>query len=464
MQINIKQDWTVGRLVRLQRKQILRVNHEYQRGLRWTQVQKCMFIDSIFRGYSIPAFYFHLKETSDEDITNTFYDVVDGQQRIDAIYSYCEGAFPLLDPSSETDFKFPNFAKDSPCPWGGKRFDDLTDDLKEELKSQNIVVYEIVTNDENPIRDLFIRLQGGTPLTPQDKRDSWPGNFTEFVLRIGGKKEVDKWPGLPLFRENIKGNESRRRQLTAQAFMLFWTMKKEKKFCDIQSMNIDEFYHAQVGFDVKSEEARRFETICQRLYSAFSGKPKITGHYLIHLVLLIDSLLDEYVSGWENRVASKLIEFEGRRRSATEANRNRRSSEYEKYYTEYGQWTQTRSDSGTTIRRRHAFFVQEMLILLAPKKLDSRRAFTELQRSTVFFRDLEVCQWCRMNGRSERVSWDEADIHHVIPHSAGGPTSLDNAVLVHRKCHPKSAEDVKKFHDWREEEDRNVAIGDAHDS
>ena len=149
-----------------------------------------MFLDSIFRDYSIPAFYFHRIEESAGPITNTFFEIVDGQQRVDAIFTYSENAFQLIDPSDTSGFRFPNFVKDRPCPWAGLRYKELHDDLKKKLRNTKIVAYELTTNDENEIRDLFIRLQGGTALTPQDKRDSWPGNFTEFVLilfvRIGG--------------------------------------------------------------------------------------------------------------------------------------------------------------------------------------------------------------------------------------------------------------------------------------
>ena len=255
METHIGSEWTVRSLIDGQEEHALRVNHEYQRGLRWSKKQKCMFIDSIFRGYSIPAFYFHKITT--ERFQNTHYDIVDGQQRIDAIYSFKEGAFPLIDPSSqEAGFSFPNFMKDTPCPWGGKRFSELSEELQEQLLNHKVVVYEMTTDDKNSIRDLFIRLQGGTPLTPQDKRDSWPGNFTEFVLRLGGKTGVDRWYGLPLFNEHARGNESRRRQLVAQIFMLFWSMRKEMKFCSIKSPEIDEFYHSQVGFDNNSNDAQ----------------------------------------------------------------------------------------------------------------------------------------------------------------------------------------------------------------
>ena len=449
MEINISTEWSIGNLIECQREQILRVNHEYQRGLRWTDMQRRMFIDSIFRGYSIPAFYFHKNTISAGNVQNTHFDIVDGQQRINAIYSFAEGAFTLLDPSKSSGFRFPNFVKDEKCPWGGKRFKELSQNLQDKLKNHKVVVYEITTDNENSIRDLFIRLQGGTPLTPQDKRDSWPGNFTEYVLRLGGKKDVDKWYGHSLFKEILKSsNESRRRQLLAQVFMLLWTVKNEMRFCDTKSANIDEFYHTHVGFDDTCTDAKRFEKICNLLYQILCGKPRIVGHYFIHLFLFVDSLLDEYASGWEDKLAEKLFEFDNSRNDAVKAVRERRESENHRYYTEYGQLTQTRSDSADTIRRRHAFFTEEMLKLLSPIKLDSVRSFSELERKAIFFRDREMCQWCRMNNIDHKVLWDDCEIHHAIPYCQGGPTEIPNGALVHKSCHPKRQNDVDKFQRW----------------
>ena len=447
MKINVNCDWTVGDLIDFEREGSLRVNHEYQRGLRWSNSQKQMFIDSIFRGYSIPAFYFH--KTRAIRSGNTFYDIVDGQQRINAIRSFGEGSFSLVNPLDDAGFRFPNFVKHLPCPWGGMRFAEIPSKLQEKLKQHSIVVYEITTDNENSIRDLFIRLQGGTPLTPQDKRDSWPGNFTEFVLRVGGKTGVDRWYGLPLFTEIAKvSSESRRRQLVAQVFMLYWTLKKDRRFCDIKSSNIDEFYHSQVDFDEGSDEAKKFLKGCEILSAAFQGRPKLVGHYLIHLFLLVNDLLTDYSRGWESQLAAKWHEFDLRRHKAAEDVKNSREGEFSRYYYRYGQLTQTRSDNASTIRQRHAFFVEEMLKLLAPNKLDPKRSFSDLERQAVFFRDMEVCQWCRMNGISRRVSWDDCDVHHVVPYSLGGITEIHNAALVHRECHPTRQADVDKFNDW----------------
>ena len=452
MEVKVESEWTVGNLIEWKRNNLLQVNHEYQRGLRWTDIQKCMFIDSIFRGYSIPAFYFHKHEISAGPLGGKHYDIVDGQQRINAIYDYSQDDFALLAPCDDSKFRFPNFVKDDPCPWGGKRFGEISEELQDKLKNHKIVAYEITTENNNEIRDLFIRLQGGTPLSPQDKRDSWPGNFTEFVLKVGGKSGVARWYGFPLFKEISKvSNDSRRRQLVAQIFMLFWTVRKENRFCDIKSANIDDFYHSQVDFNETSDEGQRFKKICEKMHETLKGKPRIVGHHLIHLFLFIDSLVSEYVSGmWEPHLASRLNEFEKRCREAANANKNNTETEHRRYYTEYAQWTQTRTDNADTIRRRHAFFSEEMLKLLPLKKLDPKRSFSEFERETVFFRDRELCQPCRMSGNDHKLLWEECDIHHVTPHKDGGATRFENAALAHRDCHPKDEQAVREFRTWWE--------------
>lgn len=448
VKINIKR--TVGELIELHQKNFLHVNSEYQRGLRWTDKQKIMFIDSIFRGYSIPAFYFHRrKESVGEDITIN-YDIVDGQQRIDALYSFCEGEFATFNPTCNSDFYFPSFFNDEPCEWGGKKYSELSTDLMKTFRNHPVVVYEIDTDNKNKIRDLFIRLQGGTPLTPQDKRDIWPGNFTEFVLNVGGKARVKKWVGHPLFTKVSRtSDESRRRHLVAQAFMLYWSIKKDMKFCDIKSRNLDYFYHSQVGFDRNSRDVQRFMKICDKLYEHIEYPPKLVGHHLLHLILLTDALMNEYVpESWESKLSTSLHKFAERCAAARDAEKNRIESQWLEYHEEYGRWSQTQSDIAYNIRRRYVFFSEIMLDLIDPKKIDEKCQFSEFEKMIVFFRDKELCQHCQVNRVPHKVPWDTAEIHHVAPYETGSKACIKNAALVHKDCLPKTEHEVDQFREW----------------
>ena len=140
--------------------------------------------------------------------------VIDGQQRINALYEYREGSFKLFDPQVETDAdeaQFPSFIQQQPCPWGGKRFDELTPELQEGMLRTPMAIVLAKTDIPDEARDLFIRLQAGMPLNSQEKRDAWPGNFTEYILKIGGKPEIPRYPGHEFFKDVMKAKATNRR-------------------------------------------------------------------------------------------------------------------------------------------------------------------------------------------------------------------------------------------------------------
>jgi hypothetical protein len=92
----------------------------------------------------------------------------------------------LFDPQTEAEeAQFPNFIQKQPCAWGGKRFDELPAELQKQMLATELAVEFIETGEADEARDLFIRLQAGMPLNPQEKRDAWPGNFTEYILKLG---------------------------------------------------------------------------------------------------------------------------------------------------------------------------------------------------------------------------------------------------------------------------------------
>ena len=366
-------------------RNVLMVNREYQRGETWTKLQKQMFIDSLLRGYHAPAFYFHYKTTIFNDLQNNIIEIIDGQQRVAAICAFLDDGFALLEPNDDRGFRFPNFVKGRPCGWGGRRFSELDKDIREELLDHKLVAYEIRTDDDNEVRDLFIRLQGGVPLTPQDKRDAWPGHFTEFVLTAGGKEGVDKWHGWDFFKNCVKQkDQDKRRMLVAQSYMSFHYHRHHKIFRDIKSAYIDQFYHEQIDFDKESELSQIFKKICELLYEEFQGHPKLLGHHIIHLILLIDGLLKDYPNHWRRKIAKALSEFKDRCEEGKQANKKGDvENEYFSYYQNYVQWTSRSSDAAFAIRVRHVFFVTKMLEILQLAPKDGKRFFSEIQREAV---------------------------------------------------------------------------------
>src|SRR2546422_396068 len=181
-------DLKVRDIIQLKSQQMLVVNPEYQRGVVWTLSQKKKLVDSVLRGYPIPLIYLHLIRQEAGKLVSQRYEVIDGQQRINALSDFHDGAFRLFDPvKDEAEARFPDFVKRQPCPWGGKLFSDLDATMKEDFLKTSLRIVQIETHDGNEARDLFVRLQAGMPLNSQEKRDAWPGQFTDFILRLGGK-------------------------------------------------------------------------------------------------------------------------------------------------------------------------------------------------------------------------------------------------------------------------------------
>jgi uncharacterized protein with ParB-like and HNH nuclease domain len=114
---------TIEQLVALYREGMLKANPEYQRGVVWTLTQKKKLIDSVMRGYPLPLIYLHHIKKSVAGMQREDLEIIDGQQRITALYEFSEGTFKLFDPiDDDAKAKFPSFIKAQPCPWGGKEY------------------------------------------------------------------------------------------------------------------------------------------------------------------------------------------------------------------------------------------------------------------------------------------------------------------------------------------------------
>lgn len=429
-------------LLDLKRNNMLTINPEYQRGAVWQDSQQKKLIDSVLRGYPLPMIYLHHKKKVVANMQSENLEVIDGQQRINSLYKFADGALKLFHPIKDDNVaRFPGFIKNSPCPWAGKDFIGLDDEYRKKFEDTELFIVKVTTDNEDEARDLFIRLQAGLPLNAQEKRDAWPGGYTEFVLRFGGKQELVRYPGHDFFRKLIKQPRTDRgdvRQLCAQIGMLFFEGSTKGRWLDTGTKPIDDYYYQNLDFDIHSSKVSRLSNILDLIVNLFSNYkgPKLKGHEAIHLVLLIDSLLDDYTKSWQDNFIVSFDEF----RYLTAYYKDKREGDF---WSMYGSLTRTASSSAKTIQMRHSFFSQQMVDKLKPINKDESRVFGKLEREIIYFRDNKKCAVCKLD-----VDWDDMEIHHVDEHQNGGRTILSNGVVVHTQCHPKGKAAADFYDKW----------------
>jgi 5-methylcytosine-specific restriction endonuclease McrA len=90
------------------------------------------------------------------------------------------------------------------------------------------------------------------------------------------------------------------------------------------------------------------------------------------------------------------------------------------------------SDTAEVIRRRHAFFIESVYPHIRLQAKDTQRLYDPLAKEVIWIRDGRKC---KNPNCGREVTFSEGHIHHIIEHTAGGKTKLDNGILVCPECH-----------------------------
>ncbi len=321
-----------------------------------------LFIDSILREYPIPLIYIHKQ--------NDKYFIVDGQQRINAIIAFIENKYKLLNPKNNRKL-FPDYIIEMECSWSDKKFNELSNTQQNFVKELLLSVALIESDEDREIRNLFVRLQKGKPLTAQQIRDTSISGINDFILKIGGKNDIqnnvdfvlkligtDGTPnGHDFFNECIavsKTDRGQTRQLASQLLMLYLEMIDKNKTITINSSNIDDFYLKNLDFDKDSDKAKDFEILLDILYDKLDASIKLDNYEAIHLLLFLKKLKDLGFKNYQDNLFDAFIKFRDNLKTA-------RSSENGEYWNEFGTRTGTNATNANTIMKRHKFFVDKMI-------------------------------------------------------------------------------------------------------
>lgn len=154
----------------------------YQRaGDVWSLARQQLFIDSLLNGYDVPKIYLH--DLRGRHPTKV-YAVVDGKQRLTALWSYLEDGFPL---DAAFRVEAPESAGVDPAsvvPAGPLRCSELDPRWRARLLGTYLSVVLIRDASESDIEELFSRLNNGVPLAPSDRRNAFGGDMAALIREV----------------------------------------------------------------------------------------------------------------------------------------------------------------------------------------------------------------------------------------------------------------------------------------
>jgi hypothetical protein len=402
MQIS-KREWPLLSLCGIKKR--VDTQPDYQRPAVWSLSQKQLLVDSILRGYDIPKIYWRQTGKNPDK-----YEVVDGQQRIRAIWEFHEGGYALPKNSDSIDS----------LEVRSLRYEDLPDDLRLRFDTYNINIVIISETDEDEVREMFLRLQNGTTLKAQERRNAMPGNMRDFVKKLAEHS----------FFENCGFTNARYTfdQIAAQMTLI----ELAGEPTNVKNADLNKMYEREVEFDSTGPKAKKIKRTLDYLRTAFPTKtPELERYSVLSLYVLVSHLLERYVvQDSHKQIAEWFINFESYRRMQ----RALPIDQCDPESVSYQEKTSHSTDSEDSIQWRHDYLLRRHLEAYPRLQLkDDQRLFTHDQRMAIFRRDKGICQ-VRIKCSGVECSWDSWEADHRHPWSQGGKTTVENGQVACLGC------------------------------
>ncbi len=222
-----RNDFFVPQILDFVRKEKwLNLRPEYQRRLVWDDRKRSLFIESLLLNVPIPPIFLYEWELGR-------YEVMDGQQRLNAIVDFYENGLPLkgLEKWSELN---------------GYRYRDLPDTLQRGLDRRRISASVLLIEgasaipQKSDVRKLvFERLNtGGQHLNAQELRNClYAGAFNDLLVELSRERQfADAWD-IPPYEDNVdrrgqitpalRDNPAYRRMQDCEIVLRFFAFRKK---------------------------------------------------------------------------------------------------------------------------------------------------------------------------------------------------------------------------------------------
>lgn len=252
---------------------------EYQRRLRWTNIQKSLLIESLLLNVPVPPVFFY-----ENDLAR--YEVMDGQQRLNAIKEFLNNSFKLRGLQI-----IPNL--------NGRTYAQLPAKVKRNLDRASISAIVLLQESKSKIkksgsskfyelrRFVFERLNtGGKRLSAQEIRNAiYAGHFNELIVQLSRDPVFTRIWGIPpytssdpseYYEEEMRQRNTLYRTMgDCQLVLRFFALDTEAHIQGSMKSMLDKCMERHIDCTPAAAEAMK-ERFLSRLYLAdqlFNGHP-----------------------------------------------------------------------------------------------------------------------------------------------------------------------------------------------
>lgn len=235
-----------------------------RRGRLWSDTDKAYLIDSILNGFDVPKLYMADFSWGDSALNQKKlpYAIIDGKQRLEALMDFFDGRIVLNE-----DFIY---RADPSLKLAGLGYKDLQQnfpEIAENFDTFNLSVMSVIATSEEPINELFVRLNRNKPLTGAEIRNAMGGPAPAVFRQIAAHE---------FFTEYVSFAVQRGQDLNTAAKLVMFeflaTLTSTKK------TNMDQFVKTAAKDRAKLElSARRVMDTLDSMSETFLPRDRLLG-------------------------------------------------------------------------------------------------------------------------------------------------------------------------------------------
>lgn len=412
---------TIGKLYTYQNN--INFNPPYQRKAGvWNKAKKALLVDSVLNGYDIPKLYLHTQAEGEP----FKWAVVDGKQRISALLEFMVDGYALDKDFVYTGPTLPNAANP---PKRGQLWSQLDEEVKEIFKAYSIATTEISSAKRVEIERLFIRLNDGVKLNDAEYRQGLGGSVIEILDELEAHELFKSKAGFKDDRFDYK--EVSCRILVAESLL-----SKNKGITALKRKVLDDFVidNRDLTNDEKIKLTSAVKKNLDFMAPCFSAKSKELTKSTTQLYYIwLRSLKNSYAHPSLQGKVFKFIENFAAARIIDAKKDDDKQDDLLKQY----KWLSGQNTNGGESMNERAHILTKKFLEANPdvSAKDPKRAFNEDEKFVLWIRSGKKCQGSGCGIPLTDYKTFHAD--HIVPHSQGGTTTLENGQALCASCNLK---------------------------